>query len=166
MASVTRSQIQVWDRESGRHQDTGQAKAGDLVRIPGPLGKGRRAMEVVRTREGDVVTLRPCPPWCTERRHFTADIVTDATDGYHHYGPETEIPTADLKLGTGTETVVRILLKSWSCPLHAEPGPARIEPRLGTAEERTDLNVELTPAEARAIAQALLDHAANADEPR
>jgi hypothetical protein len=55
------------------------------------------------------------------------------------------------------------MLKSWTCPLHAEPGPARIELQLGTAEERTDMNAELTPAEARAIAQALLDHAATAE---
>jgi hypothetical protein len=120
-------------------------------------------MEVVRTHEGDAVTLRPCPPWCAEGRHFTEDAVIDATDGYHHYGPETEISTADSMLVIGPETVIRVMLKSWTCPLHAEPGPARIELQLGTAEERTDMNAELTPAEARAIAQALLDHAATAE---
>jgi len=120
-------------------------------------------MEVVRTHEGEAVSLRPCPPWCTESRHFNNDAVIDATDGYHHYGPETEILTADLFLGSGPETVVRIVLKSWTCPLHAEPGPARIELLLGTAEERTDMSVELTPAEARAIAQSLLDHAVTAE---
>jgi hypothetical protein len=48
-------------------------------------------------------------------------------------------------------------------PLHAKPGPACIELQFGTAEEGTDMDVELPPAEARAIVRALLDHAATAE---
>ena len=53
-------------------------------------------MEVVHPRDGDAVTLRPCPPWCTEERHF-ADNEVDlyADHGYHHYGPEIQVPTSD-----------------------------------------------------------------------
>lgn len=36
--------------------------------------------EVVHPRDGDSVTLRPCPPWCTEERHFTDDeVITPST---------------------------------------------------------------------------------------
>jgi len=93
---------------------------------PGPLPAGRAPAEpeVVRPRDGDPVTLRPCPPWCTEDRHFADDDTIDAGDGYHHYGPETAIPTSYKYLGTASEpdTVIRVVLKSWTCPLHASPG--------------------------------------------
>jgi hypothetical protein len=60
---------------------------------------------------------------------------------------------------------VRVVLKSWTHPLDAEPSPALIELNLGTAEERTDACAELAPGEARAIAQALIDQAAIAEQP-
>ena len=121
-------------------------------------------MEVVHPRDGDAVTLRPCPSWCTEERHFGDDEAVYADHGYHHYGPEIEVSTSDRFGGMtdGPETVVRVILKSWTHPLDAEPGPALIELNLGTAEERTDLCAEITPGEARAVAQALLDLAATA----
>ena len=125
-------------------------------------------MEVVRPLDGDAVTLRPCPPWCTEGRHFADDEVIYADHGYHHYGTEIEVPTSYKFLGMadGPETIVRAVLKSWTHPLDAEPGPALIELNLGTTADRTDLCAEVTPAEARAIAQALLDLAATAERDR
>ena len=125
-------------------------------------------MEVVRPLDGEAVTLRPCPPWCTEGRHFADDEVIYADHGYHHYGTEIEVPTSYKFLGMadGPETIVRAVLKSWTHPLDAEPGPALIELNLGTTAERTDMCAEVTPAEARAIAQALLDLADTAERDR
>src|SRR5450756_82973 len=115
-------------------------------------------MEVVHPRAGDAVALGPCPPWCTESRRFADDDVIDADDGYHHYATEIEVPTAYPFLGLGDEgpTIVRAVLKSWTRPLDADPGPTLVELNLGTAKSRTDASVEATPAEARAIARALL----------
>jgi hypothetical protein len=121
--------------------------------------------EVVCPLDGDPVTLRPCPPWCTEGRHFAEDGVIYADHGYHHYGTETEVPTAYTFLGMmdGPKTIVRAVLKSWTHPLDADPGPTLIELNIGTPTERTDMSVEVTAAEARAIARALLDLAATAE---
>jgi hypothetical protein len=122
-------------------------------------------MEVVRPLDGDAVTLRPCPPWCTEGPHLADNEMIYADDGYHHYGAEIEVPTSYNFLGMtdGVPTIVRVVLKSWTHPLDADPGPALIELNLGTSGEPTDMCVEITPAEARAVAQALLDLAATAE---
>jgi hypothetical protein len=56
-------------------------------------------MEVVLPLDGDAVTLRPCPPWCAEERHFADDEVIYADDGYHHHGTEIEVPTSSKFLG-------------------------------------------------------------------
>src|SRR5215470_14103798 len=103
--------------------------------------------EVVYPRDGDAVTLRPCPPWCAEERHFADDDVVYADHGYHHYGPEVEVRTSYLFEGTadGAETIVWVVLKSWTHPLDADPGPTLIELNLGTASKRT-MGAEITPA--------------------
>jgi hypothetical protein len=127
---------------------------------------GRKGMtEVVHPLDGDLVALRPCPSWCIESRHFADGEAIYAGHGYHHYGAEIEVWTSDAFLGMadGPQTIVRAVLKSWTQPLGADPGPALIELNLGTAGERTDLCAEVTPAEARAVAQALLDLAATAE---
>jgi hypothetical protein len=54
------------------------------------------------------------------------------------------------------ETVVKVILKSWTYPLGAEPGPGRVELQLATTEGNTDMYAELTPDEARTVASALL----------
>ena len=112
--------------------------------------------ETVHPRGGDPVRLRPCPPWCIETRHFNDNDIVDVDDGYHHYGPEIAIPTSDRMLTTGPETIVKVILKSWTHPLDAEPGPGRIELQLATIEHNTDMYAELSPDEARAVADALL----------
>jgi hypothetical protein len=121
--------------------------------------------EVVRPADGDPVALRPCPAWCTERRHFAGDMVIHADDGYHHYGTEAEVatsrPFADMAVG-GDPVIVRVFLTSWTHPLGADPGPALIELNLGTAADRTDMCAEMTPDEAEAVARALLRLAAAA----
>jgi hypothetical protein len=61
------------------------------------------------------------------------------------------------------ETVVKVSLKAWTPRLDVDPGPARIELQLGTAEKNTDMYAELTPGEARAVSSALLELAAIAD---
>ena len=114
--------------------------------------------EVVHPLDGIPVTLQSCPAWCTEDRHFANDEVVYADHGYHHYGTEIEVPTAYPFLGMtdGVPTIVRAVLKSWTHPLDADPGPALIELNFGTAAERTDICAEITPGEARAVAQTLL----------
>ena len=54
-------------------------------------------------------------------------------------------------------------LTSWTHPLGGSQGPAVIEANLGTAAHRTDMAAELTPAEARAAAWALLERADTAE---
>jgi hypothetical protein len=49
--------------------------------------------------------------------------------------------------------------------MDSNPGPVLIELNLGTPTGSTDSCVEATPAEARAIAQALLDLADTAEPP-
>jgi hypothetical protein len=82
--------------------------------------------------------------------------VIDTDDGFRHYGPEVAIPTSDRMLLSDPETVVRVTLKSWTPQLDADPGPARIELQLATTEQSTDMFVELTPDEARAVSTALV----------
>lgn len=121
--------------------------------------------EVVRPRDGNPVALGPCPSWCTLGRHFGDGEAVDADDGYHHAGTEAEVPTA-YPFGGLTDaepTIVRAALKSWTHPLGTGPGPVLIELNLGTPAARTDSCVEATPAEARAIARALLDLADTAE---
>ena len=119
--------------------------------------------EVVHPRNGDAIALGSCPPWCALSRHFTDDAVIDADDGYHHCGPEIAIPTSDRMYRDAPETVIWAILKSWTHPLDADPGPAVVEINLGTAGERTDACAELTPAQARAVAAALLKLADTAE---
>lgn len=119
----------------------------------------------VRPRDGSPVALRPCPPWCTLVRHFGDGQAVYADDGYHHVGAEAEVPTGYPFLGLtgGDPTIVRAVLKSWTHPLGARPGQVLIELNLGTPAARTDSCVEATPAEARAIARALLSLADTAE---
>lgn len=121
--------------------------------------------EVVHPRDGKAVALRPCPAWCAEARHFDEGAVIYADDGYHHCGTAVEVPTSYRFMGTadGPETIIRAVLTSWTHPLGADPGPTLIELNLGTAAGRTDMCAELTPAEARAAARALVDLAAAAE---
>lgn len=120
--------------------------------------------EVVNLRGGGEAALRPCPAWCTRGRHFPEGAAADPDDGYHHYGPEAEVATADrlLVLPGEPPAVLRVLLKSWTQPLGAEPGPARIELNLGTAAAGTDMSAELTTEQAEDVAWALLARAAAA----
>jgi hypothetical protein len=119
--------------------------------------------EFVQPRDGHAVELRPCPAWCTLSEHFTDDQLVDADDGFHHYGPEIAVPTSDRMFPNGPESVVKVILKAWTSRLDAEPGPGRIELQLATTEENTDLYVELTPDEARAVSAALLQLADTAE---
>ena len=117
--------------------------------------------EVVCPDGGQPVALRPCPPWCILERHFGPGEAAHADDGYFHYGPETEIATWRPFPDQAREeqAVVRVYLSSWTCPLDAGPGPAVVEANIGTPAQRTDMAAELTPAEARAVARALLESA-------
>ena len=79
---------------------------------------------------------------------LTDDEVIYTDHGYHHCGPETEVSTSYSfgGLTDGPGTVVRVVLKSWTQPLDAGPGPVFIELSLGTAEAGTDACAELTPS--------------------
>ena len=98
-------------------------------------------------------------------RHFAGDEVIYADHRYHHYGTEIKVPTSYNFAGmtAGPETIVRAVLKSWTHPLDAAPGPALIELNPGTAAERTDMCAEITPGKARAVARELLNLAATAE---
>ncbi len=123
--------------------------------------------ETIYPRDGDAVTLRPCPPWCTQSRHFGGNEPVYAEDGFHHYGPEIAVPTSyRMFTDHDPESVVKVILKAWTNRLDAGPGPGRIELQLATTEYNTDAYVELTPDQARAVSSALLelaDIAAGAD---
>jgi hypothetical protein len=85
-----------------------------------------------------------CPPWCTLSLHFADGEGIDADDGYHHCGPQIAVPASYRMHRDAPETVVRAILKSWTHPLDAEPGPALIEINLGTAGEWADACAEIT----------------------
>jgi hypothetical protein len=112
--------------------------------------------EVVHPRGGDPVTLRPCPPWCTLDSHFDTGSPIDTDDGYHHRGSELAVPTNDRASLHDPYTIVKVTLKSWTHPLHAEPGPTQVELQLAEGETNTDRYVDVTPDQARTIANALL----------
>jgi hypothetical protein len=78
---------------------------------------------------------------------------------------EVEAPTSYKFLGMtdGPQTIVRAVLKSWTQLLGADPGPALVEFNPGTAGERADVCAGISPAEARAVARALLVLAATAE---
>lgn len=113
--------------------------------------------EIINVRGGDPVSLRPCPSWCALSQHFADGDTVDTDDGFHHYGPEIAIPTSDRAMVDDPETVVKVTLKSWTHPLSAGPGPSLVELQLATTEYNTDMLVELTPGQARAVASALIE---------
>jgi hypothetical protein len=76
------------------------------------------------------------------------------------------VPTSGRWHRDEPEIVVRAILKSWTCPLGADPGPPLVEVNLGTDSQLTDACAELTPAQARDLAAALLQVAAAAGHTR
>jgi hypothetical protein len=119
--------------------------------------------ETIHPRNGNAVSLRPCPSWCTLGQHFTEDHPVDTDDGFHHYGPEIAVPTSDRMLVDSPELVVKVILKAWTHPLDAEPGPGLIELQLAEGERNTDMYAELTPGQARSVSAALLKIADTAE---
>jgi hypothetical protein len=59
-------------------------------------------------------------------------------------------------LADSPESVVKVILKAWTNRLDAEPEPGHIELQLATTEYNTDMYVDLTPDQARAVSSALL----------
>jgi hypothetical protein len=119
--------------------------------------------EIVHLRDGAPVELRPCPSWCTGEAHFHEDLVVDPDDGFHHYGPEAATPTFDRICIDDPEIIVTAVVKAWTCPLDAEPGPARVQLALAPGGVITELSAELTPGQARDVARTLLELAAVAE---
>jgi hypothetical protein len=115
--------------------------------------------EIVRPRHGEPVELGPCPSWCAlGDRHFSEDEPPpfDATDGFHHYGPEIMVTTAYRARLDGPKPVVRLLLQSFAGELDGEPGPARIEIELTGTADPSDMSVQLSPDDARMLAASLI----------
>lgn len=112
--------------------------------------------EIVRPRSGEPVQLSPCPPWCTQTRHFRDGFAVDVEDGFYHYGPGIAIQTSEQMRLDEPEIVVRVSLASWTASLGAEPGPGRISLGLGTSAYASDIYAELTPDQARVVAGAML----------
>jgi hypothetical protein len=115
--------------------------------------------EIIHPGDGDPAGLRPCPPWCTQGRHFTGDEVIYAEDGFHHHGPEVAVPASFRMLTDGPEPVVKVCLKAWVSRLEAEPGPGLVELQPAAAKYNTGSYAELTPGQARAVAAALPEFA-------
>ncbi len=100
--------------------------------------------EIVQVRGSTPVELWPWPPWYLVSEHLGDDPVA-ADDGFHHFGPEAAVPTFDRLGPDDPEIVVKVIVKVWTCPLDAEPGPGRVELQVthgGVASEDT---AELTP---------------------
>lgn len=112
-------------------------------------------MERVTTRDGQTIELRPCPPWCTgEHPAFDDPESIHISDGFHHYSEPVRIQTSNIvDLFKGQPVVVEMYLKSWVQPLNADPGPTQIGLDTDAPEGATDL----TPAEARRIADVLIE---------
>ena len=104
--------------------------------------------EVVRVRGEAPVELRPCPAWWAGGAHFPEDVVADPDDGFHHYGPEAAIATFDRIEVSDPEIIVMASVKAWTCPLDAEPGPARVQLALAPGGVITELSAELTVSSA------------------
>jgi hypothetical protein len=119
--------------------------------------------ESVRLRHGGTVALGPCPQWCTLEWHFDETEVADTDDGYHHCGPEIPVPTSYREHRDAPDAVIWAMLKCWTHPLTADPGPPVIEVNIGTAVKWTDACAELTTGQARDLAAALLELAAVAE---
>lgn len=79
------------------------------------------AMETVHPEDGDPVTLRPCPSWCTLAEHFDRDYPVFPDDGYHHHGPEIPVPTSYRTFLDGPDSVVKVILKAWTSRLDGDP---------------------------------------------
>lgn len=73
--------------------------------------------EAVHVRGAGPVSLGPCPAWCTLSQHFPDGELAHADDGYHHRGPQIEVPTSYREFVDDDETVVRVTLGSWTHPL-------------------------------------------------
>src|SRR5260370_14039972 len=102
-------------------------------------------MEVVHRRDREPAALRPCPSWCTCSRHFAEGHVADADDGFHHLGSEAAVPASESRPDDMAQAVVKVMLKSWTCPVDAAPGPARIEFQLGTPDATTGTCPHIPP---------------------
>ena len=111
--------------------------------------------ETVQVRGSAPVELQPCPPWCVMSEHFGAGLVADADDGFHHFGPEAAGPTFDRLGPHDPGIVVKVLVKAWTCPLDAKAGPGRVELQVTQGSVASEDTAELTPGQARAVAQAL-----------
>jgi hypothetical protein len=89
--------------------------------------------------------------------------VADPDDGFHHYGPEAVIATFDRMGINDPEIIVKAVVKAWTCPLDAEPGPARVQLALAPGGVITEMSAELSPGQARDVGRALLELAAVAE---
>jgi hypothetical protein len=89
---------------------------------------------------------KPCPPWCTG----VHDLPLYPDEGFHHYGPEVAMTVAHSPY-FDQPIPLQVLLKSWVPLLTAEPGPPFIE----VCVDR-EPGPELTPAQARRLAETLL----------
>lgn len=112
-------------------------------------------MEIVRTRDGQAIELGPCPRWCTGEHLFGPVEITHASDGYHHCGRVVRIEIPNTVEPGVDPVVVEIGLESWTCPLNAGPGPARISVNFVSGDDGMDL----TPADARRLAKVLIGFA-------
>jgi hypothetical protein len=110
----------------------------------------------VELADGSTVDLKPCPPWCLGDHGFPQGAPVPVTmDGFHHAGPDTSVAVAwRAWLTDGPPDRVTARLASFTMPLDADPGPARIDLHLQSSTD--EASTELTPAEARALAACLL----------
>ena len=108
-------------------------------------------MEIVRTRDGKTIKLRPCPRWCTRDHQFGSVLITHASDGFHHRGRPVRVETSTF-VDLDKPVTVEIGLISWTCPLDADPGPTKISLDIVSG----DSGMDLTLADARRVAEMLI----------
>jgi hypothetical protein len=107
----------------------------------------------MKTADGVTAELRPCPAWCTGE-HFGEGDPVWLQDGFWHYGPETDIPTSDRAHQAGQPSVVTVSARAWAPHLRADPDQGLVGLRVSADDGEALVNI--TPAEARAAAAALL----------
>lgn len=111
---------------------------------------------IVELTDGSTVELKPCPAWCLGDHGFPRETpVSPVIDSFHHQGPDATVSVAWRANPDAGPDSVTVQLMSFTEPLDADPGPARIDIYLRTSTGE-EAYTELTPAEARSLAASLL----------
>jgi hypothetical protein len=104
----------------------------------------------------DGTAIQPCPQWCTG----DDELPSFPEDGFWHYGAPAQIIVQHGRGETSAPEPLMVQLKAWVSSMTAEPQPPLIGLSLNLEE-----GPNLTPCEARQLAQTLLQLADQAESP-